>query len=545
MSLPNSVNNHLKFLTAEVCSQLSNLQLLISRRSSILSQQVIERSGHTYNLKLRVHAECLQVLRSEQNKDLDIVTLRAVEDIATKLENIASLCQDCTRQINQLESRQVLKKLSYKKWLHKIELALQQIDELLKTTDTDKALKIGGLQDKVGRFYRSTSDELIKSLKKHKSAEDIVTALFIARHIHEMSQAVLEITEAIISVNVGQAMPIERYRALRALIEGLELNDDWRSLNVRSLADTRSGSAISGVIDPTQKNTKKPYLAVFKDGQTNKVLEEHQGVTKWHKLYPGIAPKILSQHTEGATSALMIEHLPGDTFEKIILNGSDKAMYKALKYFTRTLESIWDATKQKENIPPKHCQQLSKRLPTVYGLHPEFESLKFEGETISSLLEQAKKIEQKLVSPFTVYIHGDLNVDNIIYDRQQRHVYFIDLHRSRHMDYVQDIAVFMVSNYRLPITDELTRLRTHHIIERFYQFVSDYAERNNDKTFQLRLALGLARSFASSTRFTLDTPLANSMFITALHLLNLVIKTPLKKQLEFTLTIKDIMNASS
>ena len=547
MSLPTPVHNQLLFLIAEVCTQLQNLQLLMNRRSSVISEQVMERAGHSYNLKLRVHAACLEALRSTDEKDIDVSALRAVEDIATKLEHIASLCQDCARQTKQLESRHFLKNLNYKKWLIKTERSLQCINKALFNKDTDKALKLGTLHTKVNKFYRSSSNKLIKSLKKTNTPEDSVTALFIARHILEISEAVQEISEAIISINVGQSMPLERYRALRVLIENLDLNDDWRSLDIKSLAETRSGSAISAVIDSSNKDS--PFVAVFKDGQTSKVLEEQQGVKQWHKLYPGIAPQILSHHTEGETSALMIEHLPGDTFENIVINGSDKAVHKTLKYLTRTLDSVWTTTKKKEKINAHHCQQLKKRLMAVYGLHPEFESLtlsQHQGQknTLSVLLEQAQKIENNLSAPFSVYIHGDLNIDNIIYDRTLRRVYFIDLHRSKYMDYVQDIAVFIVSNYRLPIHDDKTRQRIDYISEYFFNFSCDYAKHHNDKTFQLRLALGLVRSLVSSTRFTLDKKLAHALFLSALTLLHHIINSDKKSQ-HFTFSIKDILNVST
>ena len=47
----------------------------------------------------------------------------------------------------------------------------------------------------------------------------------------------------------------------------------------------------------------------------------------------------------------------------------------------------------------------------------------------------------------------------MIYDPLDKKVRFIDLHRSRYQDYVQDVSVFMVSNYRLQVLDAGTRAR--------------------------------------------------------------------------------------
>ena len=74
----------------------------------------------------------------------------------------------------------------------------------------------------------------------------------------------------------------------------------------------------------------------------------------------------------------------------------------------------------------------------------------------------------------------------------------------------------------------------------FYRFASHYAERRKDKTFELRLALGLARSFATSTRFILDKSLARAMFLRARYLLELVLRTDPQQAASFRLPIKEI-----
>jgi hypothetical protein len=48
-------------------------------------------------------------------------------------------------------------------------------------------------------------------------------------------------------------------------------------------------------------------------------------------------------------------------------------------------------------------------------------------------------------------------------------------------------------------------------MERIYDFGADYARQIGDTDFHLRLALGLARSFLTSTRFVLDQTHAKSM----------------------------------
>ena len=122
----------------------------------------------------------------------------------------------------------------------------------------------------------------------------------------------------------------------------------------------------------------------------------------------------------------------------------------------------------------------------------------------------------------------------------ERKINFIDLHRSDYMDYVQDISVFMVSNYRLRVLDPEIRRRISDLSCRFYDFTAAYANKTGDSTFDLRLALGLARSFATSTRFVVDKTLARAMWLRARYLLEMVLSSNPEQAKNFRLPIKEI-----
>ncbi len=77
----------------------------------------------------------------------------------------------------------------------------------------------------------------------------------------------------------------------------------------------------------------------------------------------------------------------------------------------------------------------------------------------------------------------------------------------------------MVSNYRLRILDARVRRRIMALARDFYRFARAYARKQGDATFEIRLALGLARSFATSTRFILDKSLSRRMYLRARYLL--------------------------
>jgi hypothetical protein len=241
----------------------------------------------------------------------------------------------------------------------------------------------------------------------------------------------------------------------------------------------------------------------------------------------------------------LIEHLAGLTFEQILLHEPTRLLRQTRKQLNRTLGKVWRETRTGKPVSAAYMRQLSKRLEEVYTIHPEFrqDACRICGKFVPSfgeLLKQAHHLEAGIRAPFSVYIHGDFNVDNIIYDPLEKKINFIDLHRSRYMDYVQDVSVFMVSNYRLQIFDAPLRRRIMVLTQDFYRFAAAFASKSSDRTFELRLALGLARSFATSTRFILDKSLARAMFLRARYLLEQVLAADLKDPMSFRVPVKEI-----
>ncbi len=545
MQLSKSIRDNLRFLVSEVGSQIGNLHAFLDTSSAPLAQRILDRSGYAYNLKMRIHNSCLSQIMQHKSNDTRTRALRAAESIATDLERISELCRDCIHQMAYLRKKSCLRPADYTCLLEQVSVGLQMVQPAVQEKDTSLALKLGKIEQQLDRRYRKLLQRYTKLLKKKQYTEDLIAALFVAHSIEQMGDALLNISEAIISANLGQPINIDRYFHLMESINQLEADKDLDNLTIEPVAETRSGSAISGINNPKNYDG---YVAIFKDGKKSKLKEEREGVESWHEIYPGLAPKILSYHKRGKSASLLIEHLSGMTFEHILLHESEKLLNKTLGHLCSTLESVWRETRSKKKVNADHMGQLAKRLPDVYDIHPEFRQsdsrvcgLKIA--SFESLLKQCEAYEANLKVPFSVYIHGDFNVDNIIYDPVTKRINFIDLHRSRYMDYVQDVSVFMVSNYRLQVLDTLLRHRIMVLVHSFYRFARKFAKKNGDDTFELRLALGLARSFATSTRFILDKSLARAMILRSRYLLERVLATDPKQAANFRLPIKELFIA--
>lgn len=540
-SLPKSVYDNLSFLTAEVDSQLATLQQYFEQPSVATARRILDRLGYTNNLKVRIHSSCVQSLSKENHNSTARLNLRMAEFIATDLERITELCCNSIKHLDYLPQLTLLKPANYRAMLEMLRREIRKISKTLASNNTNVAITIGQAEEKIQYKRRKLKKFYTQQLKDKVHTEDLIQGLFLTQEFKQMGESLRRISESIISANIGQPINFERFFSLQSLIN--ELPNDDGDFSIEPIAETRSGSSISGITSANQEDSS--YVAIFKDGEKRKVKEERQGVQSWHDIYPGLAPKILSYKKRGESAALLIEHLSGYTFEQILLTEGKDLLEEAQQHLSKTLRSVWQATRTNKPVCAHFIAQLEKRMPEVYKIHPEFyrEDAVIGDVSLpcfNTLITQAKILELELSCPFSVYIHGDFNLDNIIYDPLEKKINFIDLHRSRHMDYIQDVSVFMVSNYRLQILDKDTRKKIMAVAQSFYKMSRRYALRENDSTFDLRLALGLARSFATSTRFILDKALAQRMFLRAQYLLELVLSVTPEKHSKFRLPLKEI-----
>ena len=522
IQIPQNIRHNLLFLIAEVSSQISNLQNYLNAPSAATATSIAERSGYIANLTIRVHNESHNHVTRHK---IDSLVFRAVNIIVSGLEHIAELCCDCIQHSAMMINPACLQAREYQDLLTEVLWAIGLIDLAIIDNNTQLALKIAAVEQEIKQSCTQLIEIYKEDLKNKENIEDLISALFVTRSIEHMGDALLNMSEALISGNLGQTVNIDRYHSLSDFVEQLRDTKN-QAMAVRTLAETRSGSTVSSISKTKKYNDT--IAAIFKNGKKRKLQEEYESVAMWHQIYPGIAPKILSYNVQGESAALLIEHLQGTTFEGLLLNKSRKLQNAALNQLFQTLSSIWKSTYSKKAVHAHYMGQLKRRMTEVYRLHPDFKKASCQiGKVIildfDDLIKQAESYEKTLTPCFSVYIHGDFNSDNIIYEPISNKISFIDLHRSRYMDYVQDVSVFMVSNYRLQVLDKSLGQRVMELTLRFYQFVADFAKENNDKNFELRLAFALARSFATSTRFILDKTLADAMFMRSRYLIEQVL----------------------
>jgi len=547
MTIFNEVNENLQFLISELTLQINNLQLYFKKPSAVIGKHILDRSGYFLNLKNRIHSTCNQIISNSQEPAQINRKLKALESIASSLTEIAELCAACVLVIETANRKKYRYNKTYHSMLNDIKQQISNIELSIYDDNTQLALKIGQINSKFKKINQRRQKHYIKQSGDKKSIKKLIIFIDIMNKLNQMGQILLTISETIISSNLGKPVSTQAYNSLNHSIEkwwGVPLDQ----VRIETIAETRSGSGISGISGniSTDKKNNNLYDAVFKEGKKKKLKEERDKVESWHEIYPGLAPRIIDYQKQGNSASILIEHLSGDTYEKILLTQSNQLLNESRRQLFKILKKIWKETYSPKRINSEYINQLTKRLDAVYSIHPEFMQLEsticgHKVLSFSALLEQAAVFEkQYAVAPFSVYIHGDLNVDNILYDAQAKKINFIDLHRSQYMDYIQDISVFMVSNYRLQVLNKPLRCRILETAIIFYENSRKYAKKMDDNTFDIRLALGLARSFITSTRFILDKTLAETMYIRARYLIESVLKTPAKELSYYKLPIKEI-----
>jgi hypothetical protein len=235
-------------------------------------------------------------------------------------------------------------------------------------------------------------------------------------------------------------------------------------------------------------------------------------------------PKIFSYQEDGENASLLTEFVSGCTLDEAILNPDREILQNALFVFEQTLQHIWEQTLREHAMPTNMMRQVGDRMSSVLQVHPKLmrPRLDLGGLSIpsaSELINGCMEVESRYPAPFSVFIHGDFNINNVIYNHQDQRIYFIDLHRSQHADYVQDISVFLVSNFRLPSVDPQLRERIFETIVSVYAFAKSFAEAHGDRSFDIRLGLGVARSLYTSTRFELNRDFAHAMYNRSIFLM--------------------------
>jgi phosphate uptake regulator len=520
------IEENLRFLIIEVEKQLQRTATYLRKPNQAALAKIIDGDDYIDNLKAVIQTKSFGAA-AEGSPSHELALLRTYEVIASNLERIADFCEKVIVQVGYVDRPAVYAKYDFTEFLVEVLAGVGLIEQAVLGRDVQVALAICRCEHTIDHMYAKVFKRILSELRSGASddTQSLVTLLFIAHYLERMGDSLLNIGESILSAHLGERIKIGQLRALEDSLELTQQSSHLGHLSLKAMGETKSGARVNSLSSREQKVAGPPARSlIFKEGKTKKLAQERDSIARWEQLMPGLAPQIYSFHDGGEDGAILFEYLPGATFESVLLEKPWTDVTQALDGIQRKLLEVWDRTRQQEPVAACFLQQLSTRFDDVLAVHPEFRhgDAKIGDKQVDSFLSLVDGLlsyDASLEAPFSVFIHGDFNVDNVIYDSSDDSVRFIDLHRSRMMDYVQDISVFLVSHFRLQYLETPVRRRINSTILRFHDFAREHARRVGDTSFDQRLALGIARSLATSTRFVLDRELARSMFLRSRYVL--------------------------
>lgn len=525
-----AVTQNLRFMVHEVVGQVELTLQFFAEPTRTLVDKINSRDDYVDTLKSLILDKTYQLLQSSGGLDKKQVhLLQSVNTIAANLERIADFSVNILRQAEHLSDLKFMNRFEHQAFFEEILTGLEKIQDALNRRDIALAFRICQCEFKLDEIYAATFNTILSDLRAGGHTGDLVTSLMIMHYLERMGDSLLNIGEAIIYALVGEKMKIQQYRALTESLNASGLETPISDVEFESIWGTRSGCRI-GVVGETSPDRDSARPVLFKHGNLKKLAKEKENIERWEQLAPGLPPQVCGFVDGGdGSGSILLEYLPGCTFQELILTGHEDLMKDALYIIQDVIGAAWRTTLKENPVSAEFVKQIRSRMEAVYRLHPGFNSNpgaigELHVNSFGQLLNGLSRIEEKLKAPFSVFIHGDMNVNNIIYDSGTERLHFIDLHRSGQSDYVQDASVFLISLFRLPVFDKAIRKRLDYAALEFFDYTREFAREKNDETFEARLALGLGRSFFTSTRFELNRHFAKKMYLTSVYLLERLVQ---------------------
>ncbi|NCC23646.1 MAG: PhoU family transcriptional regulator [Deltaproteobacteria bacterium] len=516
-----------RFLILDVRGQVLATFDFLNEPNSALYDKIVARDDYIDNLKNIIENKCFsELLGGRKLQKGEINKVRSMHIVAVNLERIADFCVNIVRQVQYFRHFTFLHEFDYESHLLVIEEGLNHVLPAMEEHDVTLALEICRAENSLDKMYKLTFGHIMDRLQSTtRDVQDLVTVLFIFRYLERIGDSLLNIGEAILFAVIGEKIKIHQFQALQRNLSKSGFAGHLDEVDFQAIWGTRSGCRIGRVEKKDDHGLETATGSIFKEGTQAKIHGEKENLERWDALFPGLVPKVFSyseDSVEGSAS-MLVEFLPGCTMDEVILSSESEILENACFILQETLASIWQSTLVPGPVRVNFISQLRDRLEAVLQVHPRImrEESVLNGTTIPStvfLISSCRKLESELTAPFSIFIHGDMNCNNIVYDHGEQRVRYIDVYRSRMFDYVQDVSVFLVSNFRMPVFEAGLRERLETVMDSFLHFARAFAAEQKDSTFEVRLALAVARSLCTSTRFELDGSFARDMFNRAHYL---------------------------
>ncbi|MDR2460466.1 MAG: phosphotransferase [Deltaproteobacteria bacterium] len=507
-----------KILAHEVLQAAIEARDILRVRDPSKSRVLYHRSAYINTQVALLQNQIMDLFLRKESGYRDNLYLQGLSSIASRLERISDILLNLDRQAGYLTDKDFLQRFKLEEFFSEILNGLGKIYPAMERRDVSMAIRLGHVEERLDAYYSDRFAKINAYLKEGTgNTGDLVTSLMIIHYLERVGDMILEIGEKIIYVIMGEKIKLEQYKAVGAGLKATGQHLELGRMGFKSIWGGRSGCRI-GVVGSAQKDltTESPAETVlFKHGPAFKLTCEKENLQLWTSLRPGLTPEVKAfiPARAGSEAALMLEYIPSRNLQALFLENAPDEAFNGLAIAVQTMGDIWKETKKTKNSSAEFVRQAENRFSEAQTIYPQL--IKFYGsigpmeiEPFPRLLGALKEVEAKVPSNYSMLIHGDLNLSNILYNPQTKEIYMVDLYRSRENDYVQDVSVLLVSILRLPILDPKVRRRLIYAANMVHDFARKFSHQLEDHTFEARLAFGLARSFFTSTRFIMEEKMA-------------------------------------
>jgi hypothetical protein len=377
-----------------------------------------------------------------------------------------------------------------------LELAKQACE---REAELDK-LYVGKLEQIAGIMDNGGSD-----------GHTVLHLLAVLKYLEKVCDYVLNIGETTVYAHTGSRLTFAQFQQLESLLPGENQDGAIKG----HFWDGISGATVLEL-------GPRGHHMVFKEGYGHKLQDEYERSIEWEKLAPSHTAKVIAFSQNRGRTGLLREYAEGNLFLDTLLSDTSHTEVKEvlMRQVAEVMSDIWKNTITP--IPPRvdYVQQMRSRLREALRRHPRLEKVareELEGYGgLFDLLTQMEARESWLAPPFSIWIHGDLNANNIVVEGNN--VVFIDVHRSQYGDYVQDVATLSTSALRRFPRGKVAKsvARTNEVL---FDVAAQFAQQNGDKSYRDRLRLARARAFMTSSRLEAEYERAERLFVEGLGLL--------------------------
>ena len=310
------IENNFRFLLLEVSKQLESTLAVLEDPDEVAIERIESRDDYIDNLKSLIGNLCYAKILNDQTVNQRMVNqMRSINIMATNLERLADHAVNIVRQIRYFKDPGFLKNYEYYSSFEEITGGLDLIYGSVFNRDLSGAFAICRVEAKLDRFYKERFDRIVDEMRGCQDPGDLITALFIFRYLERTGDALLNIGEAAIYGITGERLKIRQYNALRESLVAAGQEKSILDVRFSSIWGTRSGARIGRIAQPGQTGELFPDV-IFKEGNRKKLLAECANIALWEEIWPGLAPRVVSQQTDGKGVTLLFgmpgrDHLPG------------------------------------------------------------------------------------------------------------------------------------------------------------------------------------------------------------------------------------------